>query len=163
MPESASKHPLEDDYKAMMKRALEAEAKLEEANKSKERAQSEASALRRKQGITVESKSIEEKKVEGLSLEVPPESNKAETTTTAPKTDHVVRPWEQFCPDCGTDNPEFKDETQCSNGSCGKSLGAAKYLPKITKCPFCGSTAPAKLKSNINPKAIDLQGVKVVQ
>ena len=163
MPETASKHPLEDDYKAEMKRRIEAEAKLDEATQEKKKLQNQLSALRREKGIESEAKPPEEKKSEGIALEVPPERmNQPAPENPAPKTEHVVRPWEKFCPDCGGDNPEYKDETECVD--CGMSLGAAKYLPKISKCPNgnCNSTKPARLKSHINPKTIDLTGVRII-
>lgn len=164
MPETASKHPLEDDYKSEMKRRIEAEAKLDESNLEKKRLQNELSALRRKQGVESTQKPPDPVKEEkpGLSLEVPSENLTAPIPPVEPskKTEHIVRPWEKFCPDCGGDNPEYKDETECVD--CHASLGAAKYLPKLPACPNCKSSKPARLKSHINPKAIDLTGVKII-
>lgn len=169
MPETSAKHPLEDDYKQEMKRRIEAEAKLEEATKEKVRVQNELSNLRRKQGVTVESKALEEKKVEHAALEIAPGENMNDKATSEVKNEHTVRYYEKFCPDCGADNPDWKDEIECKG--CGTALGAASNAPKISRCPNgrCefAKVDPArpmlvKLRKGIDPKAIDLTGVKVI-
>jgi hypothetical protein len=168
MPETASKHPLEDDYKAEMKRRLEAEARLEESNQEKKRLQNQLSALRRTQGVESTAKPPEEKKEELAILDIAPEAlNKEAPLGPAPKIEHMVRPWEKFCPDCGSDNPEWKDETECVD--CHTPLGAVKYVSKMKKCPNgnCSVTSKRdelhfKLRSHINPNTIDFTGVKTV-
>jgi len=52
---------------------------------------------------------------------------------------HLVKSWSpRFCPDCGTKNPEFKDEVQCH--SCKVGLGAKEKVtgPEFKVCPNCG-------------------------
>ena len=79
-----------------------------------------------------------------------PESKPAETKTSIEnvETDKHEHPhfnkWQRFCPTCGDQNPEFKDETQCVR--CGTHLGAKENLSTaenpnapIKVCPNCGA------------------------
>jgi ribosomal protein S27AE len=60
---------------------------------------------------------------------------------------HYVGTWQQYCPDCGDKNPEFKDETICNpkKGGCGMHLGAAKDVEKLKACPNCGGQHAARI------------------
>ena len=49
---------------------------------------------------------------------------------------HYIGAWQRFCPTCGDENPDFKDETQCED--CGAHLGAKETAEKLKACPNCG-------------------------
>jgi archaellum component FlaD/FlaE len=61
------------------------------------------------------------------------EEHKEEETSKPP---HFVGSWERFCPECGLENPEFKDETKCKD--CSMHLGSAASVEKLKACPNCG-------------------------
>jgi hypothetical protein len=75
----------------------------------------------------------------------PPKEDPLPSTATEPKTDehghtegmpHYVGSWQRYCPTCGDQNPEFKDETVCED--CGQHLGAKDLVQKLKACPNCG-------------------------
>lgn len=56
---------------------------------------------------------------------------------------HYIGAWQRFCPTCGDENPDFKDETQCED--CGAHLGAKETAEKLKACPNCGGHRAKKL------------------
>ncbi len=58
---------------------------------------------------------------------------------------HLVKAWHpRFCPDCGTTNPQFKDEMKCDG--CGIHLGSEEDVRQNLKvCPNCGGTSASRL------------------
>ena len=89
------------------------------------------SRLRKKEGV------------ESMAAEHPaaaPEAEKPEKPSEPEKkgVDHARSITDQFCPECGDPNPEFKDETECKE--CGRSLGAVETLSRVKQCPGCGAT-----------------------
>jgi hypothetical protein len=71
--------------------------------------------------------------------------NEIETTTPTPGPGkpHYVGTWQQYCPDCGDKNPEFKDETECPD--CHMHLGAKDQVEKLKACPNCGGHKAVEL------------------
>jgi hypothetical protein len=97
------------------KRAEEAEAKLEAALSPKVQSQN----------LSPQEKAIEPPKVPN------PHSH-------SPDEPHYIGSWQKYCPTCGDQNPEFKDETECSD--CHTSLGEKAKAEKLKACPNCGGT-----------------------
>ena len=62
------------------------------------------------------------------------EAHKSEETSVKP---HFVGHWQRYCPECGEQNPDFKDEIECEG--CGMHLGAKEDAVKLKACPNCGS------------------------
>jgi len=59
-----------------------------------------------------------------------------EEPTIQEQSPHYVGTWHKYCPDCGEENPEFKDETYCID--CNIDIGAAERIADIKACPNCG-------------------------
>jgi hypothetical protein len=57
---------------------------------------------------------------------------------------HFIGSWQRYCPTCGDQNPEFKDETVCED--CGTHLGAKQIVEKLKACPNCGGTRAKAIK-----------------
>jgi len=49
---------------------------------------------------------------------------------------HFIGAWQRYCPTCGDQNPNFKDETECV--TCHTRLGAREVAQKLKACPNCG-------------------------
>lgn len=64
-----------------------------------------------------------------------------EKTPKSEFTTHHTVPWLKDCPECGGENPDFKDETECDKdqGGCGRHLGSKETVKKLNSCPFCGN------------------------
>jgi hypothetical protein len=71
------------------------------------------------------------------------EPPKPEEHTLDEKKPHYVGPWQRFCPTCGEQNPDFKDETECKD--CHMHLGPVAYVEKLKACPNCGGHNAKKL------------------
>lgn len=59
------------------------------------------------------------------------------------KKPHYIAEWQHYCPTCGDENPDFKDETICKD--CGMHLGPMAYVEKLKVCPNCGGHNAKKL------------------
>ena len=54
---------------------------------------------------------------------------------------HDFSPAFPTCLTCGTENPNYESKpVRCSNDDCHAPLGTERILPKIDRCPKCGST-----------------------
>ena len=74
------------------------------------------------------------------------EVEKEEKKEEAPSRPHFYAKWQKFCPECGEENPEFKDETLCDTPGCNFHMGAIDNLPNVKKCPQCGGHSAHKIK-----------------
>jgi predicted RNA-binding Zn-ribbon protein involved in translation (DUF1610 family) len=82
----------------------------------------------------VKSKEVEATQTIPKPSETSSETAKAETGTHESPTHFSA--WQQFCPECGDKNPNFKDEVHCTN--CGMHLGSVENVAKLKVCPSCG-------------------------
>ena len=110
-------------------RRLEAEADRDNL-RSKNKSMTETiSRLRKKEGV--DSAPAQAPAPPAAEPKAPPEPE--------PKgVEHARSITDQFCPECGDANPEFKDETECKD--CGRSLGAVETLSRVKQCPSCGAS-----------------------
>lgn len=107
------------------KRRLDMQAELEVTKENLRKTQKSFQQFKSKHGgIESEIKAPEEEKA-------PKEPVKKEQT-------HVWDPTIAHCTDCGEKNPDFKDETECSN--CKHQLGAIATIKQVKHCPGCGKT-----------------------
>jgi hypothetical protein len=93
------------------------------------------------------------RKRENKKPEPPSTSTQEKETSNPPPTDehghaegqpHYIGSWQRYCPTCGDQNPEFKDETTCDG--CGVHLGAKEVAEKLKACPNCGGHSASVIK-----------------
>ena len=120
---------LEDRLKEEIGRRLEAEADRDNQRAKNKSLTETVSRLRKKEGV--DSTPIAPPDPPAAAPHVPPEPE-------AKGVEHARSITDQFCPECGDANPEFKDETECKE--CGRSLGAVETLSRVKQCPSCGAS-----------------------
>ena len=122
-PVKEEPNPLETENKSLKQELAEAKAAAEKLKKEMQAATARAGK--------------EAKKVAASKTSTPPAPHDPEADhgheTGKP---HYIGAWQRFCPTCGDENPEFKDETQCED--CGAYLGAKETAEKLKACPNCG-------------------------
>ena len=151
---------LEKELLDEKKRRINAEAELETLRESNKRLSTQNSKLRKKENDSepaVEKSSVTEHSATEHSHAqeepkapvepsggLPPAPGVARAASILPPVSgsegvHLVKSWSpRFCPDCGTKNPDFKDEVQCHN--CKVGLGAKEKVTssEFKVCPNCG-------------------------
>jgi hypothetical protein len=117
-------------------------ADLESANKKAAEAVKALEALRRKREL----------KKQDPSPSTPPQVTMADARSEETHNDHghaegqphYIGSWQRYCPTCGDQNPDFKDETTCDG--CGVHLGAKEVATKLKACPNCGGHSASMIK-----------------
>jgi len=118
-----------------MTKRLAAESKSDHLAKELEKSQQTVYRLRKKGG-DVESHEH---------AEAAPEAPRVEEQAPAAEVkQHARSITDRFCPECGDENPDFKDEAWCVD--CSRPLGAKDNLPKLKACPNCGSKSATSKK-----------------
>jgi hypothetical protein len=130
---SEVKSGLEGELLATKKRLIDIQAENETMKEKLKQLQTQLSKLRKATGT--ESVQAPEPPKEPTAPSPAPEKKEEKEEPTP----HLVKSWfPRFCPDCGTLNPGFKDETKCK--TCGIHLGAEENVKANLKaCPNCGS------------------------
>lgn len=130
MTENPVKNPLETENASLKQELAEAKAAAEKYKKDAQAATARAGK--------------EAKKQAAIKPPAPPAPHDPEADhgheTGKP---HYIGAWQRYCPTCGDENPEFKDETQCED--CGAHLGAKETAEKLKACPNCGGHRAKRL------------------
>ena len=122
-PVKEEPNPLETENKSLKQELAEAKAAAEKYKKDAQAATARAGK---------EAKKVAASKTSTPPAPPDPEADHGHETGKP----HYIGAWQRFCPTCGDENPDFKDETQCED--CGAHLGAKETAEKLKACPNCG-------------------------
>jgi hypothetical protein len=134
----------EEQYANLTRESENARASATKATEEANKAKKDLEALRRKR---------EAKKPEPPSASTQEKDfNTVLTSNPAPTPEHghtegqphYIGSWQRYCPTCGDQNPDFKDETTCDD--CGVHLGAKEIAAKLKACPNCGGHSASVIK-----------------
>jgi predicted RNA-binding Zn-ribbon protein involved in translation (DUF1610 family) len=132
-----------DAERKVLDRIVTMEKQLSEEKAARAKAERDLEALRKKR------ETKKPKEGEGL----PPSTSSPYKPLVEEKHDehgheegkpHYIGAWQHFCPTCGDPNPDFKDETICTD--CGTHLGAKEVAEKLKACPNCGGHSAKVIK-----------------
>lgn len=127
---------VDEAYRELRVKYLNLEAEHESLKQSNKRLSTDNSKLKTKLEGRESSPKVDHSEI---GLESKPPEKAEEKKEEAKATPHLVESWHpRFCPDCGTQNPDFKNEVECA--SCGIALGSEEVVKseKFKVCPNCG-------------------------
>jgi predicted RNA-binding Zn-ribbon protein involved in translation (DUF1610 family) len=134
-----------DEEKIRLNKELDARAHdIAEITKRAEKAEKDLEALRKKRAKASNTTPTETDKPKPSAPGASNETEKHDKHGHEEGKPHYIGAWQHFCPTCGDPNPDFKDETVCTD--CGTHLGAKDVAEKLKACPNCGGHSAKVIK-----------------
>jgi DNA-directed RNA polymerase subunit RPC12/RpoP len=143
--ENPVKIPLETENASLKQELAEAKAAAEKYKKDAQAATARAGKAAKKESASKTSTRSIPSNIPVIISTIAPQASHDPEADHGHETGkpHYIGAWQRFCPTCGDENPDFKDETQCED--CGAHLGAKETAEKLKACPNCGGHRAKRL------------------